>query len=320
MCETDSKKYHIYFLSILLTWLTVYSGISLAASDTAGTAVTVYDGNKKKTVRAESMEIEDILSAAKIRLGPHDTYWIGMDGSGQAAVVSVERAVPVIIKANGKKTKIYTTQQTVQGAVNDAGFDWQTMMPLEDGFTQVKKGMTIHVVPYTRRVRTQEEALPVSFLKWYNPELSAGTSKIVDEGRAGRMAVTVEEYVVDGNVVRSSVLRSELIDEGLAGVMEVGTLEDTVGRVMRMRATAYHPTDGDGRGITATGTRAGYGTVAVDPSVIPLGSTVFIPGYGEALASDTGGAIVGNRIDLCMEEFDACFDFGVRDVDVFISH
>jgi 3D (Asp-Asp-Asp) domain-containing protein len=51
-------------------------------------------------------------------------------------------------------------------------------------------------------------------------------------------------------------------------------------------------------GHTATGAPVGWGVVAVDPSVIPLGTRMTIPGYGSGVAADTGGAIVGNRIDL----------------------
>jgi cystine transport system substrate-binding protein len=51
-------------------------------------------------------------------------------------------------------------------------------------------------------------------------------------------------------------------------------------------------------GQTATGLPVGWGVVAVDPSVIPLGTHLSIPGYGEAVAADTGGAVVGSTIDL----------------------
>ena len=88
--------------------------------------------------------------------------------------------------------------------------------------------------------------------------------------------------------------------------------------VMAMEATAYLPTDGNGAGITATGIPATYGVVAVDPSVIPLGSRVYIPGYGEATAADTGGAIYGYRIDLCMESYSQAMDFGRRTVTVYV--
>ena len=89
-------------------------------------------------------------------------------------------------------------------------------------------------------------------------------------------------------------------------------------QVLGMEATAYLPTDGSAEGITAMGIPATYGIVAVDPDVIPLGSRVYIPGYGEALAADTGGAIYGYRIDLCMEDYWQAMDFGRRTVTVFV--
>ena len=85
-----------------------------------------------------------------------------------------------------------------------------------------------------------------------------------------------------------------------------------------MEATAYLPTDGDGECITATGLVARHGIVAVDPDVIPLGTRLYIPGYGLAIAADTGGAIVGDIVDLCMESYDDCMEFGRRDVEVYI--
>jgi 3D (Asp-Asp-Asp) domain-containing protein len=65
------------------------------------------------------------------------------------------------------------------------------------------------------------------------------------------------------------------------------------GRTLTVVATAYTM-----RGTTATGIRTGPGVVAVDPTVIPLGTTMTIPGYGEGVAADTGSAIKGLRIDL----------------------
>ena len=88
--------------------------------------------------------------------------------------------------------------------------------------------------------------------------------------------------------------------------------------VLTMEASAYLPSDGGGSGITASGIPAGYGVVAVDPWVIPLGTRLYIPGYGEAIAADTGGAIRGNKIDLCMEDYASCMQFGRRFVDVYV--
>jgi 3D (Asp-Asp-Asp) domain-containing protein len=52
--------------------------------------------------------------------------------------------------------------------------------------------------------------------------------------------------------------------------------------------------------------------------VIPLGTRVFIPGYGVALAADTGGYIKGERIDLCIEDYNEAIQFGRRNLEVYI--
>ena len=73
--------------------------------------------------------------------------------------------------------------------------------------------------------------------------------------------------------------------------------------MLTMIPTTYNPyhCGGDGRGLTRLGLKARYGVVAVDPRFIPLGTKLYIDGYGYAIAADTGGAIKGNRIDLCVE-------------------
>lgn len=83
------------------------------------------------------------------------------------------------------------------------------------------------------------------------------------------------------------------------------------GRTLTVTATAY--TLG---GTTATGAPVGYGVVAVDPSVIPLGTRMTIPGYGEGVAADTGGAIQGARIDVWVPTAAAAAAWGVRTVTI----
>ena len=86
---------------------------------------------------------------------------------------------------------------------------------------------------------------------------------------------------------------------------------------IEMMATAYTAGSAGGSGMTAIGRRAGFGIVAVDPRVIPLGTHLYIPGYGIAIAGDTGGAIVGNRIDLGFDSLRDAMLFGRRDVRVY---
>lgn len=85
------------------------------------------------------------------------------------------------------------------------------------------------------------------------------------------------------------------------------------GRRITVGSTAYCL-----RGYTASGTYVNYGTVAVDPRVIPMGTRMYIPGYGEAIARDTGGAIVGNKIDVWFPSLGQCYQWGYRTVTITI--
>jgi 3D (Asp-Asp-Asp) domain-containing protein len=93
---------------------------------------------------------------------------------------------------------------------------------------------------------------------------------------------------------------------------------------LTMKSTAYEPGPQScgkwASGYTANGTKAGYGVVAVDPSVIPLGTRLFIEGYGYAVAADTGGAIDAYDIDLCFLTVDECFKWGRKDVTVYVLY
>lgn len=72
-------------------------------------------------------------------------------------------------------------------------------------------------------------------------------------------------------------------------------------------------------GITATGAKAGPGTIAVDPEVIPLGGKVYIDGMGYFRAEDTGGVIRGNKLDIWFPSHEEALEFGRKQVRVRIK-
>lgn len=90
------------------------------------------------------------------------------------------------------------------------------------------------------------------------------------------------------------------------------------GRVVYMNATAYSAHDPGNGNRTASGTLVRHGVIAVDPTVIPLGTRVFIPGYGEAIAEDIGWGIKGNRIDVAFDTHEEALSFGRQDLEVYI--
>ena len=162
--------------------------------------------------------------------------------------------------------------------------------------------------------------------------LAPDSSKLVARGRPGLAEVRVQYAQRDGGPVRQRILSTTLIRRPeprviaqgigpttLAAFEARGVIEmASVARgALRMMATAYTAVSAGGDGMTASGRRAGFGVVAVDPRIIPLGTRLYIPGYGIAIAGDTGGAIVGNRIDLGFDSMRGAMLFGRRDVTVY---
>jgi 3D (Asp-Asp-Asp) domain-containing protein len=97
-------------------------------------------------------------------------------------------------------------------------------------------------------------------------------------------------------------------------ILEYRQIEAPEPEVMIFEATAYTWTGNQ----TATGTWPSRGTIAVDPAIIPLGTRLYVEGYGEGIAEDTGGAIKGEILDLYMESEDECWSWGRRTVEVRI--
>jgi 3D (Asp-Asp-Asp) domain-containing protein len=134
------------------------------------------------------------------------------------------------------------------------------------------------------------------------------------------------QQIVNVRVVRQP--RAQLVLHGIGEYAAFASMAQRgfdatlrfAGDALRMVATAYTAGCSGCSGITASGRVAGHGVVAVDPRIIPLGSRLYIPGYGHAVAGDTGGAIHGNRIDLGFNSLRDALLFGRRAITVYILH
>ncbi|MBR1647608.1 MAG: peptidoglycan-binding protein [Selenomonadaceae bacterium] len=89
-------------------------------------------------------------------------------------------------------------------------------------------------------------------------------------------------------------------------------------RIVRVEATAYSRFEDGMSNYTARGNFCQRGIIAVDPNFIPLGTRVYIPGYGYAIADDVGGAIVGNIIDVAFDSVEECYQWGRQYLDIYI--
>lgn len=177
-----------------------------------------------------------------------------------------------------------------------------------------------------REIRSESKTIPSTVRYEFDRDLRPGSLIKTRAGAPGRVTRTFAVIRKNGKPVGRDLISEERVEpRPTLYAMGRATFRTsrsgfTRRRVIMMSATGYDPTAGRGGGVhrTRTGTWPSHGQVAVDPRVIPLRSHLFIEGYGHAVATDTGGAIKGNRIDLCFPRYSQAMRFGRKKVRVHI--
>ncbi len=241
--------------------------------------------------------------------------------------VTVRRAVPATITVDGRQIRIRSAAPTVADTLQRAGIE---VGPLDRVMPSTRTPLTpnidIRVVRVVSRTVAERIELPSPVTSSTDPTLPRGVVRIVREGRLGLKERQFKVTLADGKVVRRELVDERVVRPPLERVVAVGSRVlvaksgEFAGReYLDMVATAYSPYCCPGVGLrTAIGLQAGYGVVAVDPTIIPLGSYLYIPGYGQAIAGDVGGAIKGLRIDLGFATRHEAVRYGVRTVRVYV--
>lgn len=237
----------------------------------------------------------------------------------------------VRVQADGKTITLASTGDTVRAALADAKVavdpDDEVSPPLD---APVPADGLVRVSRVTFAESTLEEKIPYRTLvrpatrgqRPFHPT-------VVKEGQAGLKRVVYRARVVDGREVERTTVREEVLREPVHQIvvsrnpLVLGSRGAYTGkRTLEVVATAYDPGPGScgkyANGQTCNGKRAGYGVIAVDPKVIPLGAKLFVPGYGYGIAADVGGAIKGNRVDLGFNSRAGSFQWGKRRVTLTI--
>jgi len=269
---------------------------------------------------------KDVLVQAGIHLEPNDEYRLSTTKLTDGSTISVYRAVPVTVTYQGKTEVIVTGKPTVGELAESLGMNMENTKLVPEGQNKIEADMFIQAITLTQKEVERDMVERFTVIRQPDSTLEKGVERVIEEGQDGVKTVVARIHYADGVEVNAEQLSEKIKEPPKPQVVHVGTRDvvDTsrgsmrFSRVMAMEASAYLPTDGSVEGITATGVPARRGIVAVDPDVIPLGTRVYVQGYGLATAADVGGAIVGNRIDLCMENDSEAWRFGRRSVKVYI--
>ncbi|MBR1738522.1 MAG: G5 domain-containing protein [Firmicutes bacterium] len=316
---------------ILLIILLSFTNVA-KAYEGDGKNVRVNVDGESRFYKTAALTVGDLFDSEEIVIEDLDTVNYDMDTPIEASmIIEVKRAMEVRVIIDGEKEQAFKTDQETIGKVlaqlkETTGLN----MLLCDGQSSSQKisdGMTINVTVapiMSEETEVTYETVPFQEITQENPHLPYGTSNVITEGANGERKITTKITFADGLESDREVIEDIITQEPVDRVVEIGTgnvIETENGTYLTvekrsMKATAYDGTTWSGP--TASGALARVGIVAVDPNVIPLGTELYIEGYGYAIAGDTGGLIKGDRIDLFYDTYDECVNFGVRYLDVYV--
>lgn len=180
---------------------------------------------------------------------------------------------------------------------------------------------------FTQKLEEETEKLPKKTIYQDDPETEAGEDKVTEEGMDGSKTKIIKITYHYGEEYEREVVSIETkqpVDKNILRGTKIvwKTLDTSDGEIrywkkMRVYATHYDSHCPGCDEWTSIGMRAGKGVIAVDPKVIKYRTKVYIPGYGMAIAGDTGGAIKGNIIDLGFENARTS-GWSARFVDIYL--
>ena len=293
------------------------------------------DGAQLK-IRTTATSIEGALKRAGIPVRPGDEVTPGLTARVEEGMgISIKRGVNFVIIADGQAVATCMPPVMVGEALARAGIepgeaDRLSVSPA----TRVWEGLRLSVIRVATETVTVERKITPQVSYANDPHLDKGKQRVVNPGEPGILAQDYTVVYEDGKEVSRTLIGERVVKPAVKKVIARGTrpviYTKTVGRgqiirytdVLTMEATAYEPGPQScgiyADGYTYTGEKATYGIAAVDPKVIPLGTKLYIEGYGFAAAEDIGSAIKGNRIDVCYDTVREALLWGRKKVKVYI--
>ena len=325
-------------LLLLALTLGVFSQSALARN-----TYVITDGDKVVVHTSFATDPTDVLQELGMSLGESDTVTTKPEEDGVSEIV-VSRSNAVTLDDRGQIHAISTTAETVGELLEQYDIDLTEALVLSTSpDSKIYNGMKLVVSSLTYGEETVEEAIAYNEITCDVPWLEAGKTFQATPGKEGLQRTVYDVTYEDGQAIRKAERETIVLSEPMDKVTYVGTgasaasadsaelqtLTTPTGETLTYttklscEATAY-TCEGQSWNTTATGTTARVGCIAVDPSVIALGTQVYVETadgsfvYGCATAEDTGGAIKGNIIDLYFDTEDECWNFGRRAVNVYI--
>jgi len=295
--------------------------------------VQIVKDNEKKTIWTTADTVAGLLKEQKIVLKEHDQ----ISPNPQTAIknnmnVKLNRAFHLTYVDGGKAQKVWTTSTTVADFLTQQGIKLDELDRVEPSLTdKIPANGVVNVIRVEKVTDVVEEPVQFAVVTKRDKNLQKGQEKVVTPGKHGRVSRQYEVMLENGKEVSRKLINEQNILQKQDKIVAVGTKdlalqvsrgETPGGKEFYVTATAYTAYCNGCSGRTATGlnlrANPNMKVVAVDPRVIPLGSKVYVEGYGYAVAADTGGAIKGYIIDLLMPSPTDAYRWGRKKVKITV--
>jgi len=294
--------------------------------------VNVYAWDREISLSTRAETVSDVLKEANLFLGPGDMVVPSLETEvSDDMSITIERGKPIFIHWRGKILPILVAERSISKILLMANVTVDSDDVVYPGLdADVPDDRTIRVVKITYGEVRERQEIPYETTKREDTSLDAGLTRAFSYGSPGVMEILYEVKYEDGVEVLRTEKSRTLVKEPIACVMLVGARYEVFRdgqnirfkRALEASSTAYCPCSKCcgpyATGKTATGVTATKGIVSVDPNVIPLGTRLYVEGYGFAVAADVGSRIKGNRIDVCFDTHDEALAWGRKTVKVYI--
>lgn len=296
--------------------------------------VQMVKDNEKKAVWSTADTVEEFLKEQNIVLNEHDKVTPDLKTAIKKNLnIEVSIAFPFKLINGGKEEDAWaTTSTTVADFLLQQGItlgELDRVEPEKDSV--IEKDAVVSVVRVEKVTDVVEEPIHFAVVTKKDNNLSNGTEQVVSQGQEGLLKKEFEVVLENGKEVARTLLKETTVKEKQDKVVAVGTKvsaqtvsrgADNVSKEFFVSSTAYTASCNGCSGITSTGinlhVNPGVKVIAVDPSVIPLGTKVYVEGYGYAVAADTGTAIKGNKVDVFFASKEDAYRWGRRTVKIKI--
>lgn len=298
-------------------WTTVHNE-TVKLSVNRATPITVDDGTLPFVINTTAQTVGEALQQAEFPVYLGDLVQPSLGSEIQPTMrVTIQRSQPVSFDVDGQIIRTRTRGETVADALAEANIGISSLDEVSPGLgSQLRTNEHITVLRVQEDVEVEEEIAPYTTVFVSDAALPIDTQQLITAGAEGitrsRYRVRYENGEETEHVLEDSWVAQEPAERSIAYGQRIDpktfVAEDgnvyTYWRKVRMLASSYSAgtagvsPDKSYYGRTYTGDIMRHGIVAVDPSIIPLRSSVYVPGYGEGEALDVGSAIRARRIDL----------------------